>query len=189
MKKRTLAIRWNAPVTLSFALISLAVLGLAALTQGRSTRLLFSVYRSPLSDALTYPRFFLHVLGHSGISHYTSNVMLLLVLGPGLEERFGSESLLKAMAVTAFVTGLLHWLLFPGTALLGASGVVFMMILMASQGGMHGDGIPLTLILVFLLYVGSEVWTALAVQDNVSHLTHIVGGVCGAVLGLRLRKK
>ena len=53
MKKRTLAIRWNAPVTLSFALISLAVLGLAALTQGRSTRLLFSVYRSPLSDALT----------------------------------------------------------------------------------------------------------------------------------------
>ena len=42
---------------------------------------------------------------------------------------------------------------------------------------------------MFLLYVGSEVWTALAVQDNVSHLTHIVGGVCGAVLGLKMRKK
>ena len=182
-------IQYNAPVTLSFAFISLAVLILGLLTGGRSTLLLFSVCRSPLTNLLTYPRFFTHVLGHSGIEHYSGNIMLMLVLGPGLEERYGSRTILKTMVLTAFVSGLLHWLLFPGAALMGASGIVFMMILMASLGGSRGDGIPLTLILVFVLYVGKEIWTAVAVSDNISHLAHIVGGVVGAVVGVALRKK
>lgn len=187
--KRKFAIQYNAPVTLTFSLISLGVLILSRLTGGKSDLALFSVYRSSLLDPLTYPRFFTHVLGHSGLAHYSGNIMLLLVLGPGLEERYGSRTILETVAVTAFISGLLHWLLFPGTALLGASGVVFMMILMASLGGSRGDGIPLTLILVFLLYVGGEIWTAVTVQDNISQLTHIVGGVCGAVMGVALRKK
>ena len=29
---------------------------------------------------------------------------------------------------------------------------------------------------------------AVTVQDNVSHLTHIVGGLCGAILGFAMRK-
>ena len=50
------------------------------------------------------------------------------------------------------------------------------------------DGyIPITLILVLVLYLGNEIVDGLVLNDNVSQLTHIIGGVCGAVLGLRRR--
>jgi membrane associated rhomboid family serine protease len=53
---------------------------------------------------------------------------------------------------------------------------------------MHSGGIPLTLILVFVIYVGQEIVTAINATDNISHLTHIIGGICGAVIGVGLRK-
>lgn len=187
--KRKFFIEYNAPVTLTFALLSLGVLLLGQLTNGASTMRLFCVYRSPLADLLTYPRFFLHVLGHSGFAHYSGNITLMLVLGPNLEERYGSRTILWTILATAFISGLLQWLLFPHTALLGASGIVFMMILMSSLGGSRDGGVPLTLILVFLIYVGGEVWTGLTTADNISQLTHVVGGCCGAVMGVALRKK
>ena len=188
MKRHNLVIQYNAPATLTFALVSFAVLALGWLTKGASTMRLFSVYRSPLSDPLTYLRFFLHVLGHSNLAHYSGNITLMLVLGPNLEERYGSKTILWAMVLTAFVSGLLHWILFPSVALLGASGIVFMMILMASLGGSRGGGIPLTLILVFIIYVGGEIYDGLTVRDNISQLTHIIGGIFGAVLGILWRK-
>ena len=187
-KKSHALIQYNAPTTLNFALASFVVLVLHLATRGASTSKLFCVYRSPLRDLLTYPRFFTHVLGHSSFAHYSGNITLMLVLGPTLEERYGSRTILLSIVFTAFISGLLQWLLFPGAALLGASGIVFMMILMASLGGMRSGGIPLTLILVFAIYVGQEVVTALTVSDNISHLTHIIGGICGAVIGVGLRK-
>ena len=60
MKKRSITILYNSPVILTFALLSLLALGLGKLTDGWTTQNLFCVYRSPLTDWLTYPRFFLH---------------------------------------------------------------------------------------------------------------------------------
>ena len=182
-------IQFNSPVVLSFALVSLGALLLVRLTGGRSTALLFSVYRSRLTDPLAYLRAFLHVLGHSGWAHYSGNMLLLLVIGPQLEERYGSRTLLECIAFTALITGLFQCILFPHTAVLGASGLVFMMILMASMGGMRQGGIPLTLILVAVFYLGSEITTAVTAADNISQLSHIVGGLCGAFLGFMLSKK
>ncbi len=182
-------IQYNSPVVLNFALLSLLALFLGRVTGGWTTAKLFCVYRSPLSDVLTYPRFFLHVLGHSGWAHYSGNILLMLVVGPQLEERYGSRDLMISMAVTAFVTGLIQWLFFPGTALMGASGIVFMMLLMASMGGGRSGGIPLTLILVAVFYLGGELADAVTAADNVSQLSHIIGGVCGAVLGFALQKR
>ena len=63
-----------------------------------------------------------------------------------------------------------------------------MMIVMASLGGMRSGGIPLTLILVFVIYVGSEIVSGLTNADSISHLSHIIGGICGAVLGIAIRR-
>ncbi len=184
MKKRQLVIHYNAPVILSFALIALIVLGLDFLTGGTTTSKYFCVYRSSFSDPLTYLRLFTHVLGHGSYAHYISNIMLMLVVGTTLEDKYGSKKLLFCILVTAAVSGLVQIFFFPGTTLLGASGIVFMMIVLSSLSGMKNGSIPLTLILVVLLYLGGELWDALTVRDNVSQLTHIVGGACGAVLGL-----
>ena len=186
MKK--LVIRFNAPVVLLFALLSLLVLLLDGWTCGVSTTRFFCVYRSSLADPLTYVRFFGHVLGHSGYSHYMNNMLLLLLVGPGLEEKYGSRNLLMTILVTALVTGLVQFIFFPGTALLGASGVVFMMIVLNSFTEMRRGGIPLTMLLVVALYLGNEVVDGLSESDNISQMTHIVGGLCGIVFGFSLAR-
>ena len=175
--KRLFRLQYNAPVTLTFALISLLALLLGRLTNGWTDTYLFSVWHSSLSDILTYPRFFLHVLGHVDYDHYIGNMMMILVVGPGLEEKYGSRNLLSAIVITALVSGLVYWFLFPGS----------MMIVMASLAGMRDGCIPITLILVLVLYLGSEVVDGIMLKDNISQLTHIIGGICGAVLGLRRR--
>ena len=188
MKKRVIKFQYNSPLILSFALVSLIVLFLDFASSGWTTRMLFSVYRSPLDDFFTYPRFVLHVLGHSGYAHYIGNMMMILVVGPPLEEKYGSKNLFWAIFLTALVSGLVQWLFFPGTALLGASGIVFMMIVMSSLSGMKYGCIPITLVLVLILYLGGEIMNGLLQHDNISQLTHIIGGICGAVLGLNMRK-
>lgn len=182
-------IQYNSPVVLSFAGASLLVLLLGYITKGWTTSHLFCVYRSSMLDPLTYVRAFGHVLGHAGYAHFAGNILLILVIGPGLEEKFGSRALLSAILFTALISGLVQVILFPHSALLGASGIVFMMIVMSSVGSFDEGRIPLTLILVVLLYLGGEVIDGIFNTDNISQLTHIVGGVCGAVMGYVLSKK
>ena len=181
MKKLT--IRFNSPVVLSFALLSLAALALGLLTGGAATSRYFCVYHSSLSDPLTYLRFFTHVLGHSGYSHYMGNMLLLLLVGPTVEDRCGSRATALFILATALITGLVHYVFFPASALLGASGVVFMMIVLSSFTASKKDGIPVTLILVVIFYLGGEILSGLTAHDNVSPLIHVVGGACGLVFG------
>ena len=187
MNRPTMKISYNAPVALTFALLSLLALVANHFTNGWANATLFSVYRcSLLADPLGFFRFFGHVLGHSGYAHYIGNMVLILVLGPNLEDRFGSWNVLWAILFTALVSGLVQFIFFPGTALLGASGIVFMMILLSSFGGVKNGTIPTTLILVAIFYLGGELWDAIFVRDNISQLTHIIGGLCGTVLGFIL---
>ena len=83
-----LRISLNAPVTLTFVGVCLAAQLLNVLTGGASSRLLFSVYRSSLSDPLTYVRSFCHVFGHADWSHLMGNMIYILILGPMLEEKY-----------------------------------------------------------------------------------------------------
>ena len=179
-------LQYNAPVISTFFFLSLLALVLGTLTAGGTTWALFSVYRAPLSDPLTYVRLFTHVLGHTGAEHFLGNMLLLLVVGPPLEEKYGSRTLLATVLATAFVSGVLQCLLFPGTALLGASGIVFMLIMLSSLSGMRAGRIPLTLILVAVLYLGQEVYSIVFVRDQIANLMHIVGGVCGTAFGFLL---
>lgn len=183
MKKHSITIQYNSPVILTFALLSLAALALGRLTGGWTTQNLFCVFRSPLTDLLTYPRFFLHVLGHGDFSTYCANIVIMLAVGPTVEERFGSRRLLLAILVTALVTGLILWFFFPTAALMGASGVVFMLIVLASFAGVRGGVIPLTLILVLALYLGGEIVQAVTGTAGLQQLTHIAGGVVGVIFG------
>ncbi len=186
--RRKLAFTYNAPVTLTFALVSLIVLVIGWITKGRSTELFFEVYRSKIS-IFWFIRLFGHVLGHSSLSHYASNMTLFLLLGPVLEEKYGKGTLVEAFAIVAVISGLVNIIFFPDVALLGASGLVFMMIVLVSASDLRQGEIPISMILVILIYLGSEVWNMVAVQDSVSQLTHIIGGVSGAIIGGLLNSK
>jgi len=85
------------------------------------------------------------------------------------------------MIVTGFVTGVLNACFFPHP-LLGASGIVFMMILLASFTNHGRDDIPLTFILIVILYLGREILNAFR-GDDISQFAHLAGGLCGSLFG------
>lgn len=186
-KERKLAFTYNAPVTLTFALISFIVLVIGWITGGKSTALCFEVYRSPLSF-FWFVRLFGHVLGHASLTHFAGNMTLFLLLGPVLEEKYGHAILIEAFCVVAVVSGLVN-VIFFSTALLGASGIVFMMIILVSASDLRRGEIPITMILVMVIYLGSELWTMVTSHDNVSQLTHIIGGLCGALIGALINSR
>lgn len=181
-------IDYNSPIILSFVFLSFIVLILGYITKGFTTRMFFCVYRSSPLDLLTYVRLFGHVLGHANLSHYINNMMMMLLVGPMLEEKYGSKTLLEMILVTALITGLVNNMIFH-TGLLGASGIVFMMIILSSVTSVKEGKIPLTLIVVVILYLGEQVAAGIFSADNISQLTHIVGGICGGVFGMMMNKK
>ncbi len=181
MKKKTLKIYFNAPITLSFVGICLIALALNSVTNGESNYVVFSTFGSSWFNPMTYVRLVCHVFGHADLSHLLSNMMYILLLGPMLEEKYGNR-LCIVILVTAVVTGVVHNIIQPNVFLLGASGVVFAFILLTSITGTQ-DGIPVTLIFVAILWLGNELLSGMGF-DNISQITHIIGGLSGASLGL-----
>lgn len=175
-------IQYNSPVILTFAFISFIALLLGIFTNMFTTRLLFSVYRSSYTDPFSYARIFGHILGHANWQHFINNFLIILLVGPMLEEKYGSKNMLYMILITAVITGILNILLFK-TALLGASGVVFMLILLSSFANMEKGKIPLTMIVVVIIFIGKEIMQGMFSQDNISQLTHIAGGICGGIFG------
>ena len=106
-----------------------------------------------------------------------------------MEEKYGSKVLLTGILLTALISGLLQCIFFPVTALLGASGIVFMLVMLSSLAGMKEGRVPLTLILAAVLYLGQEVYAMVALRDNVANFMHLVGGVTGTVFGVVLAKR
>ncbi len=187
--ERRFRITLNSPVILWFVFVCVGALLLNIITGGWTNQLLFSTYRSSLTSPLTYIRLFTHVLGHSGFAHLIGNMSYILIIGPMLEEKYGSIAILKVMLITAVITGLINYVLFPNVALLGASGIVFAFILLTSFTGFKDGEIPLTFILVAVLYIGQEIYNGIMVHDNVSNLTHIIGGIVGAFIGYKWNKR
>jgi GlpG protein len=172
-----LRITYNAPVVLTFAILALIVTFLP-----QEARAAYFSARPELHDWHGYLGLETHILGHASWEHYLGNFMLILLVGPILEERHGSRRLLAMMMVTALVTGLLN-AAFSDQLLLGASGIVFMMILLASTANIRQGEIPLTFIAISAIYMGGEIYRAVSSNDNVSHMAHLIGGVAGAAFG------
>ena len=187
-KERKFKVSFNSPVILAFTIICAITLFLNWVTKGYTNAHFFSVYRSAWTNPLSYLRVFGHIVGHSGLDHFMGNIMLILVVGPMLEEKYGSSNILFVILSTALATGIAHLVFVPGYALLGASGVVFAFIMLSSFTCIKEKEIPLTFILVAVLYIGEQVYQGLFVESNISNLSHILGGLVGSGLGYVMHK-
>ena len=99
-----------------------------------------------------------------------------------IEEKYGSMNLLIMILVTALVIGILNSL-FTNKRILGASGIVFMLIVLSSFVNIEAGKIPITLVLICLFYIINEIRDGLFKKDNVSHLGHLLGALCGIIFG------
>lgn len=177
-------IRYNAPFTLTFALVCAAVLAADQFVYPELIEAWFTVggqgsFR--FDDALSYLRLFSYALGHQDWTHLLGNLSFLLLLGPILEEKYQTATLVVMVLITTLITGILNVTLFS-TALIGASGIVFLMILLTSFANVRAGEIPLTFVAVLVLFLGKEVWEAFQ-NDSVSQFAHIAGGIAGSIFG------
>jgi membrane associated rhomboid family serine protease len=186
-------IKYNSPIVLTYAFASAIILILSQTVAWPLTIQWFMVPGrgsfSPLSFR-NWLTLFTHVLGHASWPHLVSNFAFILLIGPILEEVYGSISLSVMISITALVTGALNVIFFT-SGLLGASGVVFMMILLASFTNFNKGEIPLTFILVLILYLGRELFNAFGnnSDSDISEFAHIVGGFIGSLFGFfRLKR-
>lgn len=188
MKLQIPKIEFNSPVVVWFSALSFLVLLFGFATNHESTNLFFTCYKSDPSDVMMWVRMVTYVMGHSDMSHYVGNFFLIILLGPMLEEKYGSKALLIMMLLTAIAGGIVN-VLIATSALRGASGIVFMFIVLSSFTSVQSGKIPLTMVLVVIIYIGKEVVNGVFSADNISQLTHILGGMCGIAFGLYYNKK
>jgi membrane associated rhomboid family serine protease len=177
-------INYNTPVILSFVFLCAIILLINEAFAKSLIPLWFTVPGKGSFDshsARNWINLFTHVLGHANWNHLTGNLLILLIVGPMLEDIYGSPSLVFMMIVTAVATGAAN-IIFFSENLMGASGEVFMMILLASFTNFRKGEIPLTFILVLIFYIGNEFLASLK-PDSIAHFAHIIGGFCGSIFG------
>ncbi len=176
-------ISWNAPFVLGYAGLALFAILLHSFSGGQTSLRVFSLPGSfEFANPFWYPRLILHAAGHVDWAHFFANFTLILLIGPLLEEKYGSWNLARFSLITAAITGVVH-IIISDKLLIGASGVAFMMILLTSLANFRRHTLPVTFIIVALFYLGHEIIGALRENDQISQVSHIAGGICGAAIG------
>ncbi|MFH1153467.1 MAG: rhomboid family intramembrane serine protease [Pseudomonadota bacterium] len=178
-------ISYNSPVILTYAIIAIAALAFCSKTL--MIQLCTSPSRLALDDPGFYLRLFTYIAGHAGWQHLYGNLIMILLVGPLLEEKYGSGKILEMILVTAVATAILNVVLFS-TAIMGGSGIAFMLILLSSFVNFRAREIPLTFLIIAALFMGGEIMAGLR-PDHISQFSHMAGGAVGAGYGfLRSRK-
>jgi membrane associated rhomboid family serine protease len=189
-------LRYNAPVVLTFSLLCAAELLAMTLTGGPDHSPLMTMFSiSPIDFSFgsltSWLRLFTHTIGHLNWEHLIGNLSFILLIGPILEEKYGSLPVLLVMLVTALATGIID-ILIVRSALLGASGIVFALILLSSFTNIRSGEIPITFILIVILFLVKELWYTIAPQQSagpgVANFAHVLGGVVGAAFGFVFAK-
>ena len=172
-------IKYNSPVILTYTIISIAVLILSF------SNAVSGLFTSPVNfsffDPFFYFRLFSYVFGHAGWPHLMGNLMIILLIGPLIEEKYGSARLLEMFFITAVTTAFLNVAIFSNS-LVGGSGLAFLLILLGSFSNIKSKEIPLTFVIVAVLFIGNEVLASFKV-DRISQFSHLAGGFAGAFYG------
>ena len=180
-------LHYNAPLILNFSLICVIITSINQFTNGSFTSLISLPANYNVSNPIHIINLIAYTFGHGSFSHLLGNLTFILLLGPALEEKHGKKNLLFMMIVTTIVTGLLN-ILFFSSGLMGASGIVFLLIMLNSFTGFKENHIPLSFILVALLFLGKEVINAFE-TDRISQFAHIAGGIAGSYFGYILNER
>lgn len=203
-----LHISYNAPVTLTFSLLCIVLFILDTFAfKGRLIPIAFtcpgkigSTIAFNFKNPVDYIRLFSHVLGNTSWTSLFLNFAFILLLGPILEERYGSPIVALTIGVAALVTGVFNACLLP-TVMTGSGSIVLLMILLASVSSLDKKEVPLTFLFVFILYCAYLMYETYPrsgtesksfghfMQLNIPTFINLAGGVCGSLFGFLVAPK
>ncbi len=180
-------IRYNAPVILTFSLACTAIYVVSQIVPSFGNLFIVPGNRTVFNFlSLDAFRLVSYTLGHASWEHLIGNLSIILLVGPILEEKYGSIRMFLMMLVTALATGVFNVLVLPWDSL-GASGVAFMLILLISITNVRQGEIPLTLVAIIAIYVTAQVIEGVKQMSQpnptVNVWAHLLGGVFGGLFG------
>ena len=186
-KKLKFKFVYDAPVTLSFALAVLAIFLLDTFAfKGKLTsQWLLSptsaegILPFAFSDFHSIIRLFFHVFGCGDSPFLLCNMIFVLLLGPAMEERYGSVIIGIMIFVAALFSGVLY-ACFCKLPACGAEPVVFMLILLSTMMHLSRSKISASSIAVIILFVCMQ-----ALRKNPNGAIGVIiiaaGGLCGSL--------
>ena len=175
---------YNSKVIISYLIICLIAWFFNVLTRGKTNKLFFESYRSSPLNPLTYIRMITHSIGHRDWDHLVSNFLIILLIGPMIEEKYGSTNLIIMFIITSIVIALFN-LLFSNYSILGASGNVYMLIVLSSFSNIQEGTIPITVVLICIFYIIGEIKRTITERKSkVYHDGHLIGALCGLAFGI-----
>lgn len=192
MAKRKVKFIYDAPVTLTFSLVCIVVflIDTFLLKNYLAQHILLSptsgsgLMPFSFSDPVSYPRLILYVFGSESITLLLANLVLILLLGPFVEEYYGSVVVGIMMAVSILFSGVIN-ACFCVTSLQGPTVIVFMMIFLNGFIAISKKKLPLSFIVVCLMIIAFgwlENKPAGIASSLVTVLINVAGGLCGSLI-------
>lgn len=131
---------------------------------------------------------------HSGLMHLFFNMLALFFFGPLLERRVGSGRFLGIYFGTGIIAGLAQVFVFPGSAVLGASGAIFgvlgVLTVLMPDLQVILYFVPLKMVYVTILFAVLDLFPVLTgTSDGVAHIAHLTGLAVGLAAGFYYRQK
>ena len=174
---------YDTPATLTFAFICIGLF--AADTLIFKNQLAANYLSSPTtaggklafmaSNPLSYVRLITYAFGATSSSVLICNMIFILLLGPAMEERYGTVVIAIMTIVSILFSGVLN-ACFSKTSLTGCTAVIFIMIFLNSFVSLSKKKIPLSFVVVFILFVCS-----ITFEGGIKIIINIAGGLCGSL--------
>ena len=186
-KKLKLKFVYDAPVMLTFALAVLVIFVLDTfVVKGKlAEKWLLSPTSAEgslpfaFSDFTSIFRLFLHVLGGRDIPFLICNLIFIRLLGPEMEERYGSVIIGIMIFVAALFSGVLN-ACFCKIPVSGSEPVVFMLILRCAMMHLSRSTVSASALVVIILFA-----VMLVLRKNPNGVVGVVitlaGGLCGSL--------
>jgi membrane associated rhomboid family serine protease len=178
----------DAPFSLIFSLLCLIVHLLSSIFGSSFTTSYFGIPSLSIFNFLSpfsYFRMISQIFGHSNWQHLSGNLVYILLVGPNCEREYGCYKICIIVFLTAISSSLSHLFFGPRDSIqLGASGVVFMFILLNSLIETKTHHIPLTFICQVGIWCSKEFISNFWSQEGgISHLAHLTGALVGTLSG------
>ncbi len=181
-------IKYDSQVVLTYVLLCFGATFLCLNYDGMLNTY-FQTYRADLWQPVTYLRFFTYIFGHDSWDMVFENALYLLLLGPMLEDKYGSKTMIVLIVVAAFVTSLLNFIFFPGAVLYGSNGIVLAFIILTAIGGLISGSFPISLVVIAIVFFRQEILQNVIRVSNMANIAPIVGSIAAvAVVFAMIRK-
>ena len=116
----------------------------------------------------------LHIFGHSSWQHFLSNTVYIAMLGPSIENKFGTIPLAIMTLLCAAIVGAVS--VITKSPCYGLSTIAFMWVILNTFQSEDSEGL--------VIFVLPEVLAIFTKNDQIAHQNHVLGALIGLAFGI-----